>query len=168
MWKLAVFGFFLASFLIIPSKACTNPVISSNSFVTEDSTHLTNIAYIVVFDVKCGSEQFVQNLYAEINGNIAPVSVVDKNSFQISWTEDLKSSSSGEKVVRIYEEKDIPTLRRNLRSNEDSSSVPTLGTIVVNHPRVYTGPYLQWELVTVIASSIAAYYAVTSKLDISS
>lgn len=70
-------------FTLAFSETCKNPVITSSSFTTEDSTLLTNIAYIGVFEVKCDADGILKNLYSEINGNIAPVSTVDKNKFQV-------------------------------------------------------------------------------------
>lgn len=62
--------------------SCKNPQVTSRSFTTEDATIVTNIAYVSEFDVKCESGS-VPNLYADVDGNISPVSVVAPNKFQV-------------------------------------------------------------------------------------
>lgn len=87
---------------------------------------------------------------------------------QVSWTEDIKKASSGDKVVRIYQEDDVAALKKAQRSGEDINSVPTLGSIVVNHPGAYSGPLVNGEFLAVVVASVAAYYAIVSKLQITS
>ncbi|XP_044746111.1 translocon-associated protein subunit delta-like [Coccinella septempunctata] len=166
MFKFVNFAFFFACLNLAFSETCKNPVITSHSFTTQDSTYLTNIAYIGVFEVKCENDGILKNIYADLNGNIAPVSTVDKNKFQVSWTEDIKKASSGDKVVRIYNEDDVATLRKAQRSGEDINSVPALGSIVVNHPGTYNGPLVNGEFLALVVASVTVYYAIVSKLQI--
>lgn len=168
MFKSLGFAIFLASFSVAISETCKNPVITSSSFTTEDSTYLTNIAYIGVFEVKCDAGGILKNLYAEVNGNVAPISTVDKNKFQVSWTEEIKKASSGDKLVRIYLEDDVAALKKAQRLGEDISSVPTLGSIVVNHPGAYSGPLVNGEFLALVLASVTAYYAILSKFQMSS
>lgn len=62
--------------------SCNNPKVTSKSFTTQDATIVTNIAYVSEFEVKCdgGAEP---NLYADIDGNLTPVSIVGKHLFQV-------------------------------------------------------------------------------------
>ncbi|KAL3286317.1 hypothetical protein HHI36_000826 [Cryptolaemus montrouzieri] len=168
MSKLFLLGVFFSCLTFVFCEKCVNPQITSSSFTTDDATYLTNIAYIGVFEVKCESNDEIRNLYADINGNLAPVSIVDKNKFQISWTESVKKASSGEKIVRIYREDDVPAFKRALKSGEDVSSVPTLGSVVIKYNGAYNGPYVQGEFLALVVSSVAAYFAIASRIQITS
>lgn len=77
---------YICSFLAILSSAvansCNNPQITSNSFTTQDATIVANIAYVSEFSVKCESGA-VSNLYADVDGVIAPVTIVGTDKFQV-------------------------------------------------------------------------------------
>ncbi|RZC35843.1 TRAP-delta domain containing protein [Asbolus verrucosus] len=146
-------------------ESCTNPQITSTSFTTQDATIVTNIAYISDFTLKCGNGE-ASTLYAEINGNIVPVSIVGENQYQVSWTEDTKTARSGDKVVRIFDEDGYAALRKALRAGEGLASVQSLSDVVINHPGAYNGPWLQSELLATIISLIIAYFAISFKLKV--
>lgn len=74
---LAVFGI-----LVCCCSSCSNPDVTFTSFSTLDATIVTNIAYISEFSVKCSSGQ-VGSLYAELDGNLVPVSIVEANKYQV-------------------------------------------------------------------------------------
>lgn len=161
-------------------SSCINPEITSETFTTQDATIVTNIAYVSEFQVKCKTGA-ATNLYADIEGNIVPVSIVGQGvyqvclllmlvafetiftGFQISWTEDTKVSSRGDKVVRLFDEDGVALIRKALREGDDISSVPALGSVVINYPGAFNGPWLKSEFLAALSSLIIAYVAITSR-----
>lgn len=83
MNHLLLCGAILAVLFVGYSDSCSNPEVTSKSFTTQDATIVTKIAYISEFNVNCGSGK-VTSLYANINGNVVPVSVVAPNTYQVS------------------------------------------------------------------------------------
>lgn len=77
---------FLAIFALISTalcSTCTSPQVTSKSFTTQDATIVASIGFIAEFNVKCSSGS-VTNLYAELNGNVVPVSSVGNSNYQVS------------------------------------------------------------------------------------
>lgn len=64
-------------------SSCSNLEVASKSYTTVDATIVSNIAYIAEFSVKCGSGQ-PGFLYAEVNGNLVPVSTLEPNKYQVN------------------------------------------------------------------------------------
>lgn len=79
--------FVIANILAVLSigscSACVNPEVTSKGFTTQDATVVTNIAYVSEFTVKCSSGA-ITNLYADVAGNVVPVSVIGPNKYQVS------------------------------------------------------------------------------------
>lgn len=69
-------------FAFDPSAACSNPDVTSKYYTTKDATVVTNIAYVNEFSVKCKTGSLT-NLYADINGNILPVSSIGADKYQV-------------------------------------------------------------------------------------
>lgn len=72
----------LALISTVISETCIEPKVTTRTFTTQDATVVTNIAYITEFDVECGAGR-ISNLYADIDGNIQPVSLIDPNTYQV-------------------------------------------------------------------------------------
>ncbi|XP_028140133.1 translocon-associated protein subunit delta [Diabrotica virgifera virgifera] len=159
----AFFTIISASFCL----GCTNPEVSSKSFTTLDATIVTNIAYISEFSIKCGSGK-LGNLYAALNGHISPVSLVGNDKFQVSWTEDIKTAKSGDRLIKLYDEEGYVAYKKASRANEDVSSVPSFADVVVTHSGAYNGPWLKSEFIATILSLIVAYVALASRAKVSS
>lgn len=83
--------------------------------------------------------------------------------FQVSWTEDTKTSRRGDKVVRLFDEDGNITLRKALRDGDDISKVQPLFNVNINHPGAFSGPWLKSEFVAVVVSLIIAYVAISSR-----
>ncbi|CAH1373137.1 unnamed protein product [Tenebrio molitor] len=151
---------FLILFLINSAvSACENPEIRSNSYTTEDATILTHIAYISEFTVKCGSGT-VSNLYALMGDTVQPIGVTGPNRYQISWTEDVKNARTGDITIKIYDDDHYTLLRKAQRAGEDLNSVPVFGSVTINHPGTYKGPWISCECLAVAFSLIVCYYAI--------
>lgn len=78
--------FFTTVFALISAvicSSCTNPEVTSKSFTTQDATIVSNIAYISEFTVKCDSGD-IGSIYAELDGNVVPVSIVGPNRYQVN------------------------------------------------------------------------------------
>ncbi|KAJ8976558.1 hypothetical protein NQ317_014211 [Molorchus minor] len=143
-------------------STCVNPQVTSKSFTTLDATIVSNIAYISEFSVQCSSEE-IGNLYAELDGNVFPVSIVGSNKYQVSWTEDIESARSGDRVIRFFDEDGYTTYRKAVRSGEDISTVSPSFTVTINHPGAFNGPWLKSEFIATILSLVVAYFAVASR-----
>lgn len=81
----------------------------------------------------------------------------------MSWTEEIKTARSGDKEIRIFDEEGYTLLRKAIRSDEDTSAVPSIFTVVLNHPGTYNGPWLKSEFVAVVISFVVAYFAISSR-----
>ncbi|XP_018330409.1 translocon-associated protein subunit delta [Agrilus planipennis] len=147
--------------------SCVRPEVSLKPFTTEDATVVTNIAYIAEFDLKCESGS-VNNLYADIEGRIGPISKVGPTSYQVSWVEEVKSAKTGDRVIRLFDEEGYVALRKAIRSGQDITSVEPLVYVVLNHPGAFTGPWFRSESVAVVVGFIIAYIAVSSRSKLSS
>lgn len=144
-------------FTFVTANQCVEPQVSSNSYTTQDAFILREIAYVSNFNVKCKSGE-ASNLYALIGTTITPVAQVAAGLYEISWTEDVKGARTGNIVLNIYDENGYAALKKALRNNEDVSSVPVFTQVSVNHPGIYSGPWLSCEFLAV-GSSIAVAYA---------
>ncbi|XP_019872776.1 translocon-associated protein subunit delta [Aethina tumida] len=162
MAKLLGLSVLFCVFAAVLCDTCKNVQVTSKSFTTQDVTIVTNVAYISEFSVQCGSGA-LNALYAEIEGNVVPVSSVGPNKYQVSWTEDPKTAKRGDRVVRLFDEDGYTALRKAIRAGEDVSSVSELANVVINHPGAYSGPWLRGEVVATIISIVIAYFAIVSK-----
>lgn len=144
---------------IILADQCVDPQVSTNSYTTQDAFILREIAYVTSFNVKCKTGD-PANLYALIGNAVSPVAQVASGTYEISWTEDVKSARTGNIPVSLYDENGYAALKKALRNNEDISSVPVFTEIFVNSPGVYSGPWLSCELLAVGFSIAVVYTAI--------
>nr|BAN21296.1 translocon-associated protein, delta subunit [Riptortus pedestris] len=145
------------------SQICTNPTVSVSSFTTEDGTVITNVAYVSEFTLKCANGATEVPLYAEVNGKTFPVVHVTKDSYQISWVEELAKSRSGEHTINFFDEEGYANLRKAFRNSEQATAVEPLFTIKLNHPGTYQGPWLNSEFMAAAVAAFVWYMAYTSK-----
>mgnify|MGYP003347284200 CR=1 FL=1 len=143
-------------------NSCKNLEVSSQSFTTQDATIVTNIAYISEFTVKCESGSLT-HAYADVEGVIVPVFEIAPNTFQVSWTEEIKNARVGQINIRLFDEDGYTGLRKVLRSGEDISTVAPLFTVSLHHPGAFNGPWLKSEFLAVALSVIVAYLALSSR-----
>ncbi|ENN76764.1 hypothetical protein HUJ04_012339 [Dendroctonus ponderosae] len=166
MLKQLVFACLFLVFLPALSLACVKPEVTSKSFTTQDATIVAHIGFISEFQVKCSSGE-VSSLYAELEDKtIVPVAIVAPNIYQVSWTEDSKTAGKGEHIIRIFDEEGYAAIRKALRGNEPTSSVPELFKVSVYHPGAYNGPWLRSEFLAVVVSLLISYFAITAKAKI--
>lgn len=141
--------------------SCANPSVSVKSYTTEDATILTNVAYIIQFNIKCpNNSPYTGNLYALTKQNIVPVASTRDNEFQVSWTEDTKNAQVGDITIKIFNEEGHVALRKASRSGEDLNSIPHYLVLELNHPGSYKGPCISCEFLAAIFSFVIAYYAI--------
>jgi translocon-associated protein subunit delta len=84
----------------------------------------------------------------------------------VSWTEDTKTASSGNRLVRIFDEETYGAARKALRAGEDLSGVASFADVVINHPGAYNGPWLKSELLATLVSLVVTYFAISFKLKV--
>lgn len=84
-----VFSYALASVLISAAfattdKVCQKPEIVASSYVTEDATVLTNVAFTMQFVLKCSDGVKGISLYAEVEGKLLPAARLSAdNKYQV-------------------------------------------------------------------------------------
>jgi len=147
----------------VSGSSCPSPTITkTKSYTTTDASILTNVAYVGVFDIKCNGAvpAKTDNFYAEVNGKIVNVarSIHDKG-FQVSWTEEISKATRGDHYINVYDEDTLPQVRK-AKSGEYPKP---LGTVIVNHPGAYSGPWLNSEMIAAITGLVVVYVAVTCK-----
>lgn len=86
MFKLLVVAVFMSAFSSALCGVCENPEVSAVSFTTQDATVVTNIAFIAEFSLKCSNAGPTPHLYADINGNVVPIAVIDEQKYQVNKT----------------------------------------------------------------------------------
>lgn len=77
----------------------------------------------------------------------------------MSWNEDVKTSSRGEYKVRIFDEESFGAVRKAQRAGDDLNKVKELTTVVVKHPSVFRGPWVNSEFVAISLGVATAYLA---------
>ncbi|XP_037818868.1 translocon-associated protein subunit delta [Lucilia sericata] len=145
------------------ASSCTSPKATVTSFSTQDATILTQLAHIGEFTLKCGNGA-KPTLFAEFPcGKVVPVAQVGEEKYQVSWTQEIKKSSSGNVVVRLFDEDGYSNLRKVQRDGGKVSSVKSLVDITINTKSAYKGPWVKAELVAALLVGAIAYFAVTTK-----
>lgn len=75
----------------------------------------------------------------------------------------MKTARSGDKQIRIFDEEGNTLLRKAIRADEDTSSVPSIFSVTLSHPGAYNGPWLNSEFVAAVISFVVAYFAIASR-----
>lgn len=69
------------------AETCQKPEIVASSYVTEDATVLTNVAFTMQFILKCSNGVKGISLYAEVEGKTLPaVRLSADNKYQVMFT----------------------------------------------------------------------------------
>uniref|UniRef100_A0A1B0BED2 Translocon-associated protein subunit delta n=1 Tax=Glossina palpalis gambiensis TaxID=67801 RepID=A0A1B0BED2_9MUSC len=93
------------------------------------------------------SNEVKPNLFAESPyGKVVPVAHVAENHYQVSWIEDVKRSSNGSAVVRLFEEEGYSTLRKVQRDRAKASNVKSITDVTVTTEGAYKRPWIKGEL----------------------
>uniref|UniRef100_A0A1A9WQL3 Translocon-associated protein subunit delta n=1 Tax=Glossina brevipalpis TaxID=37001 RepID=A0A1A9WQL3_9MUSC len=162
----SILNILLIGFCVInaaQASSCNNPKLTVTSFSTEDATILTQLAHIGEFSLKCSNE-IKPNLFAEFPcGKVVPVACVAENQYQVSWIEDVKRSSSGNVVVRLFDEEGYSSLRKAQRDGGKVSNVKSLIDVTIVTKSAYKGPWVKAELVAAFLIAGVAYFAITTK-----
>jgi len=149
---------------VVAAQGCQNPEVSVSTYTTTDATVVASIAFVAEFTVKCQNNVKNLNLYADVNDKLVIVTKSKEgDKYQVSWTEDPKKVSSGDHLVKIYDEQGYAALRKAQRSGEDTSSVPVLTTVAVNHSGTYNGPWFQSEFLASLTFIGLWYFAYHTK-----
>ncbi|KYN04545.1 Translocon-associated protein subunit delta [Cyphomyrmex costatus] len=130
------------------AETCQKPEIVASSYVTEDATVLTNVAFTMQFVLKCNNGVKGISLYAEVEGKTLPaVRLSADNKYQISWTEDIKKARSGDYYIKLYDEEKYVAVRKaiiiyiyiyiyiyNIRKR------------ITNHPELLNAPIMSFTI----------------------
>uniref|UniRef100_A0A224XMB2 Translocon-associated protein subunit delta n=1 Tax=Panstrongylus lignarius TaxID=156445 RepID=A0A224XMB2_9HEMI len=142
---------------------CKDPEIKATSYTTEDGTVVTNVAFVTEFTLKCSNGVSEIPLYADVSGKMFPAVQLSKDSYQVSWVEEIQKARSGVYSINFYDEEGYALLRKALRNYEQASSVKPLFNIVINHPGTYQGPWLNSEFLAAALAIVVWYLAFTAK-----
>ncbi|XP_014205567.1 translocon-associated protein subunit delta [Copidosoma floridanum] len=158
-----IFCFALAVALAV-ADTCSKPEVTASAYVTEDATVLTMVAFTTQFTLKCSNGVKGISLYAEVEGKSLPaVKLSSDNKYQVSWTDDIKKARSGDYNVNLYDEESYSAIRKAIRNGEDPSSIKPLAVVVLNNPGVYTGPWINSELLAALLAALVSYAAFFAK-----
>ncbi|XP_020281188.1 translocon-associated protein subunit delta [Pseudomyrmex gracilis] len=148
----------------VVAETCQKPEFTTSSYVTEDATVLTNVAFTMQFTLKCSNGVKGISLYAEVEGKTLPaVRLSADNKYQISWTEDVKKARSGDYYIKLYDEEKYAAVRKAIRNGEDPDSVNPLGVLVLNNPGAYLGPWVNSEFLAAFLATFVCYTAFSAK-----
>jgi hypothetical protein len=119
---------------------------------------------VAEFKLKCKSEINSIPLFAEVNGIISPVFRI-KDDYIFSWTENKKSAKSGSREVKLFDEEQFATYRKQQRAGEKPSVKP-LSTIYVKYSGSYGNGllFLSSEFLVLSMSIFVAYVAFQNRL----
>ncbi|XP_030385295.1 translocon-associated protein subunit delta [Scaptodrosophila lebanonensis] len=135
-----------------------------NSFSTQDATILTQLAHVAEFTLQCTGQKAQPTLFAEFPcGKVVPVAKVADNKYQLSWVQDIKQGSSGNVVVRLFDEDGYANVRKAQRDGDKVSSVKSLLDITVSTKSAYKGPWVKAELLAAFLVGGVAYFAFSTK-----
>ncbi|EZA54951.1 hypothetical protein DMN91_009443 [Ooceraea biroi] len=146
------------------AETCQKPEIAASSYVTQDATVLTSVAFTMQFVLKCSNGVKGISLYADVEGKTLPaVRLSAENKYQISWTEDIKKARSGDYYIKLYDEEKYAAVRKAIRNGEDPDSVNALAMVVLNSPGVYLGPWVNSEFLAAFLATLVSYTAFSAK-----
>ena len=153
------------------ANCCQVKNVKSDSYTTTDGLVVSSVAYISTFQVECSSGRSDKlTLFAEIGntGRVVPVSTAN-GQYQVSWTEEIAKSRSGEQTVKVYDEEGFSQLRKAQRKVEEGGAaeeVKPLLTVAVNHSGVYKGLWFNIETLATLSVIFVWYsaYSLKSKL----
>ncbi|KAG5672340.1 hypothetical protein PVAND_002473 [Polypedilum vanderplanki] len=138
--------------------------VKATSYTTEDDLVIANqIGFISIFKLKCKSEINSIPLFAEVNGNIQPVFRV-KDDYQFSFTEDKKDAKTGSREIRLFDEEQFATYRKQQRAGEIPSVKP-LATFSVKYSGSYGNVlFFNSEFIVLSLSFFVAYLAFQNRM----
>ena len=157
-------------------SSCRVKDVQSNSYTTTDGLVITNVAFINTFTVTCDSGRSDHlSLFAEvpsIGKSVPVVRSADGASYQVSWVEELKQASSGDRDVKVYDEEGYSALRKAQRRAEETRSTPEtvnpILTLTINHGGTYRGPWINAEVIAIVAVLSVWYLAYSAKSKLTS
>ncbi|XP_002732525.1 translocon-associated protein subunit delta-like [Saccoglossus kowalevskii] len=167
----ATYAAVICAFLVfltftVHGEACTSPqILNERVYSTEESFTASETAFIVEFALSCKDGDKDLFLHADINGRQYPVSrIIDgNNEYQVSWTDEHKTTPTGQYVIKFYDEDGYSKLRKAQRSGESLSEIKPLFDVQFNHRGVSTGPYVQTEVLAAFVGFSVWYMAYNAK-----
>jgi translocon-associated protein subunit delta len=141
---------------------CTNPKVTASSYTPSDSQVLAAIPFIAEFKLACDGGE-TPALYADIDGVLMPVTKsAEGEKYQVSWTQEVKKASTGDRSVALYDTEGFTALRKS-RALGQASTVSPLVTIVIPYPGSYSGPWLNSEHLAAALAAAVFYLAFSSR-----
>uniref|UniRef100_A0A4X2LQT8 Translocon-associated protein subunit delta n=2 Tax=Vombatus ursinus TaxID=29139 RepID=A0A4X2LQT8_VOMUR len=149
------------------AEPCTDPVITPSYYTTSDAVISTETVFIVEISLMCKNGAQNVALYADVNGKQFPVTRgQDIGRYQVSWSLEHKSASSGTYEVKFFDEESYSLLRKAQRSNEDVSAIRPLFTVSVDHRGAWNGPWVSTEVLAAMIGMVVYYMAFSAKSNI--
>jgi len=142
--------------------ACNNPKVTASSYTPSDSQVLSAIPFIAEFSLACDGGE-TPALYADIDGVLMPVMKnLEGDKYQVSWTQDVKKASTGDRSVALYDTEGFTAIRKTRALGQASTTAP-LVTIVIPYPGAYSGPLLMSEHIAAVLAALVFYLAFSSR-----
>ncbi|XP_031566352.1 translocon-associated protein subunit delta-like isoform X3 [Actinia tenebrosa] len=128
-------------------KATPDIYTSGNIFMSTETVFLTE------FSLTCENNAKDVHLYAEVNGNVMPVTrSADDTKYQVSWSVAHKKAPSGTYKINFMDEEGYSNYRKAQRSGE-STEIKPLFTLDINHKGAgREGLWVQTEFLAVVAA----------------
>lgn len=82
---------------------------------------------------------------------------------KVSWTNDIKKARSGDYDVKLFDDEGYSAIRKAIRNGEDPTSIKPLAVVVLNNPGIYTGPWINSELLAAALVVLVSYAAFSAK-----
>ncbi|KAH9511981.1 SWI/SNF and RSC complex subunit Ssr4 [Dermatophagoides farinae] len=159
--KISLFGLIVLSSTVI-ADVCQ---ATTKSYTANDGLVLVSTGHVIQFITNCPKD--VIPAYAIFNDRTLSVALIDEStgSYQISWTNDLTSSSSGSYEISIYDENGYQQYRKAKRDNGNAAIRP-LFMLPFRHSSPYSGPIVRTEFAVLMVTLFLSYYAITLRFKI--
>lgn len=146
---------------LVKAEVCGKPTISNKNVYTTTERRLSDsTAFVTKFSLSCSSGSQGLPIFAELNGNIFPVTKsLEGNVYQLSWIAGPSEAKPGNYPVRFFDDEGINAVRKAIRNGEDTSNLKPLFEIDVNHPGNSRDLWISSEAVGLLLAGLF-YYAV--------
>merc|ERR1711894_11279 len=148
-----VMFFGVLGFALVSGETCVGPKVTSHAYTSNNIFMATETVFLAQFSLQCSNNVKDVNLYAEVNGNVMPVTrSADNTKYQVSWSLEHKQATSGVYKVNFMDEEGYSNYRKAQRSG-GSIDIKPLFTIDVNHKGAgREGLWVQTEFLAVVAA----------------
>merc|ERR1711894_412570 len=108
-----VMFFGVLGFALVSGETCAGPKVTSHAYTSNNIFMATETVFLAQFSLQCSNNVKDVNLYAEVNGNVMPVTrSADNSKYQVSWSLERKQATSGVYKVNFMDEEGYSNYRK--------------------------------------------------------